>query len=242
LPSAWNDRPEPIVEVNPGKLSVAPAVAESVPAEAVIEPLTVSLVLEPETVKEPPAIEKPPVIVEVVKEIDDKVREPPVIASGSLADSELTDLPPESIVTVGVAPGTSMTTSSPGPGTCPVLQLLSTSQDPLVAEIQSTVARSCRRSRAAIQGRHQRRLARDSRTRGTFLKLCDMVPALRARSGCSVRVTCKQPARGGCPGRMIAMRLPTGESEAALTFRQGGRVILGNAPGLDRSGRVFFYR
>ena len=46
----------------------------------------------------------------------------------------------------GLAPETLMTTSSFGPGTSPVLQLLATFQSPLVVEIQSTVARSRRDS------------------------------------------------------------------------------------------------
>ncbi len=46
---------------------------------------------------------------------------------------------PELIVTVGLAPGTSMITLSFEPGTVPVLQLLATFQFPLAVEIHSTV-------------------------------------------------------------------------------------------------------
>ena len=45
-----------------------------------------------------------------------------------------------------------MTTSSVGPGTLPVLQLLAASQEPLVVLIQSTVERSWRGSRNSMRG------------------------------------------------------------------------------------------
>ena len=64
---------------------------------------------------------------------------------------------PALIVTVGVAPETLITTSSLGPGTVSVLQLLATSQSPLVVEIQSTVERTCRFSSGSSQGRRSLR-------------------------------------------------------------------------------------
>jgi hypothetical protein len=113
-----------------------------VPAESVTGPLAVIMVPEPETVSAPPVIDKLPVIVDAVGELDETVKVPPVIDSGSLAVSELTAWPPESIVTVGVAPLTSITTSSLGPGTESVLQLVGSFQEPLLLLVQLTVARS----------------------------------------------------------------------------------------------------
>ena len=69
----------------------------------------------------------------------------------------LTDSTFELIVMVGLAPETLMTTSSVGPGTVPVLQLLATSQEPLVGLIQSTDERSCRLSSVSKSGRRRRR-------------------------------------------------------------------------------------
>ena len=70
-------------------------------------------------------------------------RLPPESTSGLSAVMEWTDWLPESIVTVGLAPETLMVTSSPGPGTWPVLQLAGLFQSPLEVVIQLTVDRSC---------------------------------------------------------------------------------------------------
>jgi len=59
-----------------------------------------------------------------------------------------------------------MITSSPGPGTVPVLQLLPTFQLPLVGEIQSTVDNNCRGSSTSTVGRLRFRLPRWRYLRG----------------------------------------------------------------------------
>ena len=95
--------------------------------------------LAPLAVSDPPVMDRP-----LIVELAVTVRPPPVMTIGSSAVMLATDSMFELIVTVGLAPDTSITTSSPGPGTVPVLQLLATSQEPPVEEIQSTVERSRR--------------------------------------------------------------------------------------------------
>ena len=105
-------------------------------------PVTVRVTPEPLAVSEPPVIDNPPLIVELAA----TVNPPPEMTRGSSAVMLLTASTFELIVTV--TPATSMTASSPGPGTVSVLQLLATSQEPLFGLIQLTVERSCRLSSA----------------------------------------------------------------------------------------------
>ncbi len=120
--------------------------------DVVVGPVTVKVTPVPLAVSDPPVIVKPPLIVELAA----TVSPPPEMTSGSSAVILFTDSTFEPIVTVG-RPDTLMTTSSPGPGTVPVLQLLATSQEPLVAEIQVTVDSSCRSSNLSTAGRLPRR-------------------------------------------------------------------------------------
>ena len=120
-------------------------------------PVTVSETSEPAAYREASAlIVRSPLIVELAA----TESEPPVIASGSLHAIELTTAcVAESIVTVGLAPFTSITTSSLGPGTWPVLQLAGSAQSPLLVEIQLTVARRSRFSSPSRTRNRRWRLA-----------------------------------------------------------------------------------
>jgi len=122
---------------------------------------------DPLAVSDPPVIDRPPLIVELAA----TVNPPPEMTSGSSAVMLFTDSTSELIVMVGVVPETLMATSSLGPGTFPVLQLLPTSQDPLVAEIQLTVASSCRRSNGSIHGIAFRLRGRERRKRERTRKI-----------------------------------------------------------------------
>jgi len=99
----------------------------------------------------------PPLIVELAA----TVSPPPEMTNGSSAVMLWTDSTFELIVTVGVAPETLMATSSFGPGTLLSLQLLATSQEPLVADTQLTVDSICRSSSTSRLGRCLRRLAEE---------------------------------------------------------------------------------
>ena len=127
-------------------------------------PVTVSEAPAPFASSDPAVIARPPLIVEFAATMS----APPVMDNGSLAITEWTDWLLLLIVIVGVAPLTLITTSSPGPGTFPVLQLLPTLQFPLALDTQSTVERSCRGSRPSKFGQHRRHRE-------------GMVPARRAR-------------------------------------------------------------
>jgi hypothetical protein len=80
----------------------------------------------------------PPLIVELAE----TVNPPPEMLTGSSALILWTDSTFALMVTVGVAPETLMTTSSFGPGTAPVLQLLATSHEPPAGLFHWTVDRS----------------------------------------------------------------------------------------------------
>jgi hypothetical protein len=136
------------------RLRVAPAVAYRLAFETVVAPVTVRETEEPLAVRDPPVIANPPLIVELAA----TVSPPPEMVNGSAAVMLWTDSTFELIVTVGLAPETLMTTSSDGPGTASVLQLLATSQEPLVLLVQVTIDKSWRGSRISITG--CRRLSR----------------------------------------------------------------------------------
>jgi len=69
------------VLVSPGRLSVAPAKADTLPEKSVTGPLAVSEVLVPVTVSAPPSNDKAPLIVDVRGVLDDTVSKPPLKSS-----------------------------------------------------------------------------------------------------------------------------------------------------------------
>ena len=120
---------------------------------SVVVPVTSSETPTPLTVSDPPVIDSPPPSVELATTVND----PPVIAIGSAAVIEWTDWFPELIVTDGVAPFTSITTSSLEPGTLPVLQSAAVFQLPPVGLIQSTSESNRLGSRISIPTLRDRR-------------------------------------------------------------------------------------
>ena len=129
MPSAWNVLLLELKLVSSGKLEVAPARAYRLAAETVVAPLAVRLTPEPVAVREPPVIARGPLSVEVPAVT---VNDPPVTDSVSfvLVVTLWTDRESPAWMTMVAAFAVLMTTSSPLVGTCPVLQLLPTSQSP----------------------------------------------------------------------------------------------------------------
>src|SRR5437588_359596 len=108
----------------------------TLPLPARVPPLQL---LDPEIVSAALAVRVPPCICNPALRAEAlvTVSEPPVICNGSAAVMLWTVSVPAEWVTV--IPGTLMTTSSFGPGTCPVLQFLAVDQSPLAGLVQVTV-------------------------------------------------------------------------------------------------------
>jgi hypothetical protein len=149
-------------------------------------------------VRLPAPVKVPPLrvsVVPVIVEADARLKEPPEIVRGSVHVRLWTESVELEWV-MGLLTALVIVTSSAGPGTLPVLQLLATSQLPPLEVIQETAERSLRSSRAI----------RPHSGRNRSRALC----AARRRSRRAGRVEARSRGRRGAWNDVIAGVLSRG--------------------------------